>query len=227
MKKNTFKLISTITYVAAMVLLTAIAFPLIKSYDNPDDFIRLIDSFGIFGFIVMLFIQVAQVIVALIPGEIVEFVAGTLYGWFGGFLFCLLGVAIGQCVIFLAVRFLGENLVEKAAGSKAMNKFKFLRDEKRLKTVIFIIYFLPGTPKDLLTYIVPLTKIKFADFMVLSLLARIPSVISSTLGGDAFAEKNYLFLAIVYSLILIISILGALIYKKWDAKHSVNNSKDG
>lgn len=227
MKKNTFKLISTIIYVAAMVLLTAIAVPLIKSYDNPDDFIRLIDSFGIFGFIVMLFIQVAQVIVALIPGEIIEFVAGTLYGWFGGFLFCLFGVAIGQCVIFLAVRFLGENLVEKAAGSKAMNKYKFLRDEKRLKTVIFIVYFLPGTPKDLLTYIVPLTKIKLADFMVISLLARIPSIISSTLGGDAFAEKNYLFLAIIYVLILIISISGALIYKKWDAKHSANNSKDG
>ena len=169
--KKKFRMAITIIYIIAMVLLTLIAIPLIKSYNNPDEFISVIDGFGVFGFIVMLFIQISQVIVALIPGEIVEFVAGTLYGWFGGLVFCLLGIAVGQCIVFIAVRFLGETLVERAAGSKAMTKYKFLRDEKRLKTVIFILYFLPGTPKDLLTYVVPLTKITLRDFLVISVLA--------------------------------------------------------
>lgn len=224
MKKN-FKIISTTIYISAMVLLTLIAIPMIKSYNSPNQFIALIDSFGALGFIAMFFIQISQVIVALIPGEIVEFVAGTLYGWFGGLIFCLAGIAIGQCVVFLAVRFLGEMLVEKAAGSKAMKKYKFLRDEKRLKTVIFILYFLPGTPKDLLTYIVPLTKINLRDFLVISLLARIPSVISSTFGGNAFAEKDYLSLAIIYGIILLISVGGVILYRTWESHHSDYDNK--
>lgn len=220
MNRNRFKLFSTIIYIASMVLLTLIAIPLIKSYDNPDGFISFVDSFGAFGFIVMLFVQVSQVIVAFIPGEIIEFVAGTLYGWFGGLIFCLTGIAIGQAAIFLAVRYLGESLVEKAAGSKAMTKYKFLRDEKRLKTVIFILYFLPGTPKDLLTYIVPLTKINLRDFLFISILARIPSILSSTYGGDAFAEKDYLSLAVIYGVVLIVSIGGVLLYRAWETRHT-------
>ncbi len=228
MKRNIFKTISTIIYISAVVLLAFIASPLVKSYDNPEKFIRLIDSFGIFGFLVMLFIQIAQIIVALIPGEIIEFVAGTLYGWLGGLLFCLCGIAIGQSVIFFAVKILGDSLVKKAAGSKAMTKYKFLRDEKRLKTVIFILYFLPGTPKDLLTYAVPMTKIKFLDFFVISLLARIPSIVTSAYGGDAFADKDYISLAIVYGIILIISVGGMVIYRIWDKKHQLNtDKKDG
>ncbi len=219
MKKSYFKLFSALIYIIAMVLLTIIAIPLIRSYRNPDDFKVFIDSFGAFGFIIMLFIQTAQIIVALIPGEVIEFVAGTLYGWFWGLLFCLAGIAAGQTIIFFAVKILGEKLVEKAAGSKAMTKYKFLRDEKRLKTVIFILYFLPGTPKDLLTYIVPMTKIKFSDFLVISLFARIPSVVTSTYGGDAFAEKDYVSLAIVYCIILIISVGGMIIYRIWDKRH--------
>lgn len=223
MKKNSFKIFSITIYCLSMVLLTIIALPLIKSYNNPDEFMKTIDSFGVFGYVIMLFIQIAQVIVALIPGEIVEFVAGTLYGWLWGMVFCLVGIAIGQAVIFFAVKLLGENLVEKAAGSKVMVKYKFLRDEKRLKTVVFILYFLPGTPKDLLTYFIPLTKIKFSDFMIISLLARIPSIVSSTYGGDAFAEKDYLSLAIIYGIIILISIGGMVIYRIWDSKHK----KDG
>ncbi|MBR2020810.1 MAG: TVP38/TMEM64 family protein [Clostridia bacterium] len=225
MKKN-FRMATTIIYIIAMVLLTLIAIPLIKSYNNPDEFISVIDGFGVFGFIVMLFIQISQVIVALIPGEIVEFVAGTLYGWFGGLVFCLLGIAVGQCIVFIAVRFLGETLVERAAGSKAMTKYKFLRDEKRLKTVIFILYFLPGTPKDLLTYVVPLTKITLRDFIVISVLARIPSVVTSTLGGAAFAEKDYISLAVIYGIIFIISIGGMILYRVREAKNN-NTDSDG
>ncbi|MBE6682455.1 MAG: TVP38/TMEM64 family protein [Ruminococcaceae bacterium] len=223
MKKKSFKLITTIIYIITLVLLTIIVFPLVKSYKDPEAFLKMIDSLGAFGFFAMLFIQTVQVMVALIPGEIVEFIAGTLYGWFGGMIICLIGIALGQTIIFFSVKYFGESLVEKAAGSKAMVKYKFLRDEKRLKTVVFILYFIPGTPKDLLTYFVPLTKIKFLDFLVLSLLARIPSVVTSTYGGDAFADKDYISLAITYSIILLISIGGMIIYRIWDSKHK----KDG
>ena len=229
MKKHSFTIISIIIFLLAMFLLTFIAFPLIRSVvsGNNEDLKNFIDGFGTFGFIIMMFIQIAQIIVALIPGEAVEFVAGTIYGWFGGLIFCLVGIAIGQTIIFVAVRFFGSNLVEKVAGNKNLKKFKFLHDEKKLRTILFVLYFIPGTPKDLLTYIVPLTKINIRDFLVITLFARIPSIVTSTYGGDAFANKDYASMIVVYILIFSVSVGGALLYRLWETKHSNNIGKDG
>ena len=174
----------------------------------------------------MFFVQVSQIIVALIPGEIVEFVAGALYGCIGGFIFCMAGIIVGQTAIFFTVKFLGRNFVEKVAGSKTMNRFKFLQDERKLKSVIFFLFFIPGTPKDMLTYIAPLTKIKFRDFILIAALARIPSVISSTLAGSAFSENNLLVLIITYAAIGVFTLIGVLIYKFIYIRHKFPPSEN-
>ncbi len=220
MKKNTFKTITFIVYVIAIIIMAIIVIPLIKNYKNPQDFKAFINSMGPWGFVMMLFVQVAQIIVALIPGELVEFVAGTIYGWFGGMIFCLIGIALGQFIIFKAVKLFGKDFVDKAAGSNTLNKFKFLQDEKRLKTVIFLLFFIPGTPKDLITYAVPFTKISLRDFLIITILARIPSVVSSTYAGDAYAAKDFWTLAIVYGIIIVFSLTGVILYRRWENKQS-------
>lgn len=228
MKKQHFTIFSIIVFFIAMVLLTIIALPLIRTVISGDsqDFKNFIDGFGASGYIIMMIIQIAQIIVALIPGEVVEFVAGTLYGWFGGLLFCLIGITVGQTLIFISVRFFGRNFVEKVAGNENLKRFRFLNDEKKLKTALFILYFIPGTPKDLLTYIFPLTKINLKDFLIITLFARIPSIVTSTYGGDAFANKDYKTLLIVYIVIMIISIGGAMLYRKWEYNRDLKSKKN-
>lgn len=215
--KNKFKLISGLLLIAALAILFVLLFPMIKSLDNPKEFNEYLESFGAMGFFLLLTVQVFQIIVAVIPGEVVEFLAGTVYGWFGGMMFCLLGITIGQLIVFSAVRFFGKSLVEKAAGSKTMHKFKFLHNEKRLKTVIFLLFLIPGTPKDLLTYFVPLTKIKLLDFMILTVFARIPSVVTSTYAGDAFAESDIGMMICAYAVIFVLFIIGYRYYSKWSS----------
>ena len=218
MIKSKFKVISIIIYIIAIIMLAVIVFPMISMYREPNQFKQYIDGFGAWGMAMMFFIQISQIIVALIPGELVEFVAGTLYGCIGGLIFCLVGIAIGQIIIFQSVKFLGKDFVEKAAGSNAMQKLKFLQNEKKLKLIIFILFFIPGTPKDLLTYVVPFTKIKIRDFIILTTAARIPSVISSTFAGSAYASQNYSITIIVYAVIGVISLLCLLIYRIWEKR---------
>lgn len=219
MKNKWFKIFTILIGLTALGLLTVIAIPLIKSYNNPTEFTKFINSYGTWGLPIMLFVQLAQIVVALIPGEVVEFVAGTLYGWFWGTIFCLVGVAIGQTVIFQLVRTFGKSFIDKVAGSEAVNRFKFLNDEKKLKRVIFLLFFIPGTPKDLLTYAVPLTKISLKSFLGISLVARIPSIISSTFAGSAFTDRKFFTLIMAYSVILVFSGLGILFYRIWTKKH--------
>ena len=223
MKKRTVKIISYTIYLLAMVMLAAIVVPIVRHYDKPDEFVKYIHSYGAWGNLMMMFIQVAQIIVALIPGEVIEFVAGTLYGWLGGWIFCTVGIFIGQLVIFKTVKFLGRDFVEKMAGNETLQKFKFLQDEKKLKAIIFFLFFIPGTPKDLITYVVPLTKINLRDFLVLSIIARIPSIISSTYAGYAYSESNYRLMVIMYAVIIVFSIAGVFIYKRFE-KRRMNKS---
>ena len=226
MNNKIFKISTFVLFLIALGLMAVITVPLIRNYNNPAQFKEFIDSYGKWGLPVMMFVQLAQIVVALIPGEIIEFVSGALYGWLWGAVFCLVGVAVGQTIIFISVRFFGKNFVEKFAGNETMTKFKFLQDEKKLKTVIFLLFFIPGTPKDALTYVVPLTKISLKDFLWLTLVARIPSIISSTFAGAAFSEHNYFVLITAYSVILAFSGLGILFYRIWSKKHHKNDKSD-
>lgn len=215
-----FNIVSAVVFILAIAILTAVALPLIKNYDNPDAFKAYIESLGPWGIVMMFFVQIAQIVVALIPGEVVEFLAGTLYGWLGGLLFCLIGIAVGQAIIFTMVRILGRSFVEKVAGSDKLNKYKFLQDEKKLKRIIFILFFIPGTPKDAITYIVPLTKINLRSFLLLTIPARIPSIITSTMAGGALVSSGIETTVVIYLVIGAISLCGALFYKWWEKKHS-------
>ena len=216
--KKTYKYISLAVFVLAMLALTAIAIPFINSVREPEQFKEFINQFGAFGIVIMFLIQVAQIIVALIPGEVVEFMAGCMYGWLGGLLLCLLGIAVGQIAIFKLVKWLGKDFVEATAGSKAMEKLKFLSDERKLKLVIFFLFFIPGTPKDAITYIVPFTKIKLRDFIILTLFARIPSMVSSTYAGEALVENDFKTLVIAYGVIAVVSLIGMGVYKLYEKK---------
>jgi len=223
--KKTYKYVSLTVFLVAMLALTGIAIPFINSIKEPEKFKAFINQFGAFGIVVMFLIQVAQIIVALIPGEVVEFMAGCMYGWLGGLLLCLVGVAVGQTIIFGLVKWLGKDFVEAAAGSKAMDKLKFLKDEKKLRLIIFFLFFIPGTPKDMITYIVPFTKIKLRDFIVLTLIARIPSIVSSTYAGEALVENDYKTLIIAYGAILIVSLIRIGIYKIYEKVVDKNTYK--
>lgn len=82
----------------------------------------------------------------------------------------------------------------------------------------FILMFIPGTPKDLISYFVGLTDMKLYEWLIISTIARIPSIVTSTIGGSALAEKNYKFAVIVFVIAAIISIAGIVIYNLIQSK---------
>ncbi len=191
--------------------------------DGLSDFVK---SLGIWGLLFMFLLQVAQVIFAIIPGEPLELCAGLLYGTVGGTLFCLSGILCGTFIIFLIVKTLGKPLVDKVIGSEKYDRLKFLKDPAKRDIFVFILMFIPGTPKDVLTYFSPLTGMGMIRFLIISTVARIPSVISSTYVGDSVAEGKYLLSLVVFAIVGIVSLGGILIYNKiLDAKNKNPNEE--
>lgn len=185
------------------------------SQEGLRDYIR---SFGAVSWLVFLGLQFLQVFIALIPGELLESAAGFVFGPFIGTLLCYTGITLASILVFQLTRRLGVKLVEIFISREKINQLRFLNTEKKRNFLIFLLFFIPGTPKDLLTYFVGLTKIRLSTFLLISLIARIPSVISSTFGGHLLGEGKYMSAVILYAATAVISLLGMVGYHNWMKK---------
>ena len=218
MKKLSFKSIMLIVYLLAIVLMAALLWPFFASIASEEGIVSLqdrVDGMGILGMLLVLGLQILQIVVAVIPGEVLEFVSGALYGAFGGLILDLAGIFLGQTLIYWLVAKLGVEFAEKLGGSKLLQRFGFLKDAKKLNLLVFFLYFIPGTPKDAICYVAPLFGIKYAPFMVISLFARIPSVVTSTFAGAAFGEGDFKQTIIIYAIVAVVSLIGLLVYNRF------------
>jgi len=211
---NRKKVIAGISVAVAVLLaglLTWFVYSWLRSFSQ-DSFREYIRSFGPAGWLVLLGLQFLQVFIALIPGELLETAAGYAFGPLIGTVICYLGVGLASTLVFLLTRRFGVKLVELFVDRDKILQLRFLNTEKKRDRLIFILFLIPGTPKDLLTYFVGLTDIKLSSFLVISLIARFPSVISSTVGGHLLGQENYMGALILYGITAALSGIGLLIY---------------
>ena len=175
------------------LILCLACLPLIRCMLQPECGLWLqeqVAGMGVWGVLALLGIQILQIVIAIIPGEPIELAAGAMYGAFGGLALCLLGCLAGSAAVFLVVRKKGRAAFERTSLGRQLREYRFLQDEARLEGIVFLLYFIPGTPKDILIYVCGLSPLPLGRFLLLSTLARIPSVITSTWAGASFAENN-------------------------------------
>lgn len=187
--------------------------PLIQFAGDPERFRAWVDSQGIWASILFMGMIILQIVVAVIPGEPLEIVAGYAFGAVEGTLLCLIGAFVGRVLVFLLVRRFGTRAVEVFFPLDKLQSLKFLQNQRRLFFWVFFLFFLPGTPKDVLCYIVGLTQLPLRSWLLISAIAPIPSIVTSTIGGDALGMGNYGFAVIVFIITLAISGLGLLAYR--------------
>ena len=193
------------------ILITLFVWKWLASFSQ-EEFRSYIQSFGMLGWLVLLILQFLQVFIALIPGELLESAAGYAFGPLVGTVLCYIGVAAASCLVFMLTRRFGVKLVEVFISREKINELRFINTERKRDFLIFLIFFIPGTPKDLLTYFVGLTDIKLHVFLTISLVARIPSVVSSTFGGHLLGEGNYWGAILLYGITGIVSLAGLWSY---------------
>lgn len=230
-KRKIYGIISVATVLLFVGFITYLVYLRFKEFgDTPEHFRDFIASYGWRGRFVAVGIQILQIIIALIPGEAVEIGLGYAFGGVEGTIICYVGVIIASSIIFLLTKRFGLKIVEMFVSTDKLNSIKWLQDEKKLNYTIFVLYLIPGTPKDLLTYFVGVTKIRLSEFLLISSIARLPSVVSSTAGGSLAGEGNYLSAVIVFIVTALISVGGLALYniiisKKRERK-SEGNIKD-
>ena len=206
--------------IAVFLLLSALVFffagkPLIQFVQEPERFREWVDRQGVWAPLAFMGMIVLQIVVAVIPGEPLEIAAGYAFGAWEGTLLCLAGAFLGRTAVFLLVRRFGTRAVEVFFPLEEKRQtLKILQNERRLTFWVFFLFFLPGTPKDVLCYLTGLTSLPLRVWLIISAIAPIPSIVTSTIGGDALGMGNYAFAVLVFILTAAVSGLGLLIYRR-------------
>jgi uncharacterized membrane protein YdjX (TVP38/TMEM64 family) len=212
MKKAEFRfLIFVICFAVLTVLLCVLFWPFISRLRENEyraRFTAWIEGLGVKGVLILLGIQIVQIVVAVIPGGPVEVLAGAAYGGFGGLGICLAGCAIATSLVFVMVRKFGSPFVGLFFSKEKTGRFAFLYDSKKLSLAVFILFLIPGTPKDFLTYLVPLSGMGLGRFVLISCFARIPAIVSSTFMGASAIEGRLLFVVLLFLFIAAAGVLG-------------------
>lgn len=222
------KITAALLVVAAIALATAVGIivgrPLVRYVSEPESFRVWVNAHGAIGRLAYALIVIFQVFLALIPGEPFEILGGYAFGAVEGTLLCLVATSLGSILVFALVRRFGVGLVRLFFSQEKLDGARFLHSSPRRDLLFLIIFMLPGTPKDLLSYFAGLTDIRFGTWLVICSLGRIPSVISSTVGGDALGEKNYLAAIIVFTVSFALSAAGMLVYKLLSERRAKKNT---
>lgn len=206
--------------VACVVICKFVGAPLLKFLSDSEALRSWVDSRGWTARLAFVGMVILQVILAFIPGEPFEVAAGFAFGVTEGTILSIAAAAVGSVITFALVRKFGMRLVRIFFSEEKINSVKFLKTSEARNFLFLIIYMLPGTPKDLLGYFAGLTDIPFPIFCLICTLGRIPSVITSTISGNALGTKSYGAAIITFAITLAISGIGLLIYNKICKRHT-------
>lgn len=171
-----------------------------KFYDllqDPHRLKEMITSFGPYSPLIYILLQLSQVVATPIPGGAVEFLGGYLFGVKAGLLYSMIGSIVGSWLAFSMARLLKRWVVEKFVSPKTMKKFDYLTGHEGV-ILSFLLFLIPGFPKDALCYILGLTPMHLGIFLMISTIGRIPGTWMATLqGAKAFEHQYKLFLILL------------------------------
>lgn len=216
-KSDIFKLLGLLFFFVLMAGIIALLWPslsLLFEDDGVNKVIAAIQQQGPFGVLILLGLQFVQIVVAFIPGEVVQAAAGLLYGPWWGAVIILCGAIVSSAVIYELVHRLGAPFVHAMVDAKYLEKFYEFERSGKLTTVVFILFLIPGMPKDVFTYLVPLTDMRLRTFLIVTTIGRIPGVIITTYAVSDIAEGNVMVGLVIFAIAALVMLVGLIFRNK-------------
>lgn len=187
--------------------------PMLRFASEPEKFRVWVEQRGIMGMLAYGGMVFLQVLVAVIPGEPLEIAGGYAFGALQGTLLCTVGAALGSILVFALVRRFGMRFVEIFFSKESTRVLKFLKNSPRRRLLLIILFIVPGTPKDLLCYYAGLTDIPWKHWLLLCSLGRLPSIVTSTMGGDFLGTRDFWYALAIFGAAALISLAGVMVYR--------------
>lgn len=172
--------------------MVAVYYPgIISRFRNLDDLNAFLDHYKTTGIFIYLLLQMLQILIPIIPGQALQLAAGYLYHFLPGLGLSLLGIALGTTVSFGLARFLGHDAMVLIFGEEKMREHVRTLNSKRSYKIIFLLYLMPGFPKDFVCFAAGVSEVRFLPFLIVSLVGRTPALMLSIIIGNMTRAGSY------------------------------------
>lgn len=216
-----FKIIILLAFIAIMIFMTIWLVPIFKNISTEEGRINFkndIEGLGAKGVFAIIGLMIIQIFLPILPRRTSRNTCTECHiGPIGGLFVIFAGAFLCTALIFFAVRKFGRNFIYSFISKEKIEKLensKLFKDEKKINTILFILFFIPGTPKDLFVYVGGLLPVSPAKFLSISTFARFPSIISSTIAGSSLVDGNWTLIAITYGATFLLAGIIAFIFSK-------------
>ncbi len=181
-------------------------------FTNKERMLQFIESCGIWDEAAFVFLQAVQVIIAPIPGEVLNVLGGYLYGTFFGVIWSTMGTTIGSYIAFALSRRYGKPFVDKFVDKYTMRRFDYVLHHKGA-FIVFLLFLIPGFPKDYFCYILGLGRLSATEFLAIASAGRLLGTVLETLGGDYIRHEQYQSLFMLAG-VAMAAVFVAMVFKK-------------
>jgi uncharacterized membrane protein YdjX (TVP38/TMEM64 family) len=196
-------------FIAAVVVLAVVyRSTWLAFFSSRADVQEWIAGYGAVAPLVYIAVQVFQVVIFIVPGEVIQTVGGYLFGIAGGTVYSLLGIAIGSAVDFHIARALGRVFVEGVFGAERVSRFDAFANSRGPQTGFFLLFVIPGIPKDILVYVAGISPIRFPVFLAVTMGGRLPGILGSAIIGDSVADGRWVMGIVVFALAVVLFVQG-------------------
>ena len=200
--------------VAVIVLVIVFRQSLWAFFTSPEDVQEWVSGYGILAPLVFVAAQVFQVVIFIVPGEVTQIAAGYLFGSVLGTVYSLLGILIGSAIDFWLARLLGRTFVEGLFGTDKVAQFDRFSESRGPQTAFFLLFVIPGIPKDILVYVAGISSMRFWSFLLVSMAGRLPGILGSAVVGNSAAQQRWVLGGVIFGIALILFVLGVLFRRR-------------
>lgn len=220
--RKRIKIASTI-FKFALLLIIIVGIPLyiyfchhevIDQVSSIENVQALLDEYKGYSILVYILAQIVQIIICIIPGQWLQFAAGYAFGFWLGLLFSLIGATIGAFVSYYLAKLLGQGILYLLFDEDQMNHFIEKLNSKKAIVAVFVIYLIPGLPKDACSYAAGISNMKLKAFLIVSLIGRTPAMAGSLLIGNQVGIGSYTAAIIIGAAAVILCVVGVIFRNK-------------
>ncbi|MEE8441803.1 MAG: TVP38/TMEM64 family protein [Spirochaetia bacterium] len=179
-------------------------------FSSRSDVQEWIAAYGAVAPLVYIGVQVFQVVIFIVPGEVIQVTGGYLFGIMAGTIYSLIGIALGSGIDFYLARLLGRAFVEGVFGDEQVARFDTFTSARGPQTGFFLLFVIPGIPKDVLVYVAGISTIRFPYFLIVTMSGRLPGIVGSAIIGDSVADGRWVLGAIVFGVSVVLFVLGVV-----------------
>lgn len=186
---------------------------IISGFENFEDIVAFLEKYETESIPIYIGLQILQVVVSVLPGQVFQLAAGYMYTFIPALIYALIGATVGTMISFGLARVLGRDFVHLFFGEEKTYYYMQRLNSKRAYTLVFLLYLIPGIPKDMVSYVAGISEINFKAFIFLSIVGRLPGMMGSIMIGSMWNKEQYAGM-IILGIVAAVAFILCLIFRK-------------